>query len=386
MSTKIAQTPLPHSPNNLASKNKKGEGYSVGEGTPVVLADFHHAGLLNSLIMLFEGRLNGVLYRPIGTDWFTNGYWKVYDHPATVAQFLGIGSASPDGTPPLNNVESTAKTFLLPDPIYLCEDIESGRSNKALTFNNFMLTHVDFLVASIPQHVEPFLRLSELHPSRPNVVFQIGNNWDIAGTHAKNIMSSAKIDKSLLDGKNYVEYHQEFDVNRFLKKSNQSTKITSFVNMFGVASHLIEDYNTMVKVEAIMSDWEFKVYGGQCRDGVVSPTGVASEMLSSMFVWHTKQGGDGYGHVIHNAFCAGRPPIVKISQYLGKMAGDLMVDGVTCIDIDGLDPHQIALKIGHFSQPKQYKALSKAASQVFKEKVNFDKESMLIKSFLDNAL
>ena len=57
---------------------------------PVVFTDFHHAGLLNSLILLFEGRMHGAVYRPIGIDWANKGYWAIYDHPATRQQYLTL--------------------------------------------------------------------------------------------------------------------------------------------------------------------------------------------------------------------------------------------------------------------------------------------------------
>src|SRR3990167_1968898 len=102
-----------------------------------VFTDFHHAGLLNSLIMLFEGRLGGAVYRPIGTEWHEKGYWKIYDHPATVQQYLGIGGAAPDGSPKLNQVVGGPISQGVP-LLYFCKDIDSGKTNKAITFEGFM--------------------------------------------------------------------------------------------------------------------------------------------------------------------------------------------------------------------------------------------------------
>lgn len=55
-----------------------------------VLADHHHDDLYESLRILFEDRLGWELYRPIGTEWYTEGYWDVYNHPDTVTQYLGL--------------------------------------------------------------------------------------------------------------------------------------------------------------------------------------------------------------------------------------------------------------------------------------------------------
>ena len=55
-----------------------------------VFCDFHHTELYHSIKLLFEDRLGFNLYRPIGMEWQEQGYWKVFDHPATAAQFLSV--------------------------------------------------------------------------------------------------------------------------------------------------------------------------------------------------------------------------------------------------------------------------------------------------------
>src|SRR3990172_6286612 len=98
-----------------------------------VLADFHHAGLLQSLILLFENRLGGNVYRPIGMEWADQGYWKVFDHPATRLQYLTYnqGYRPQDGTRPLNIIEKAQ------DDVYYCQDIDSGYYNKAVSLEKF---------------------------------------------------------------------------------------------------------------------------------------------------------------------------------------------------------------------------------------------------------
>src|SRR6185369_14397050 len=174
-----------------------------------VLTDFHHAGLLQSLILLFENRLGGELYRPIGTEWATQGYWKVYDHPATVEQFLGVGGNTPDGTKKLNEVQGQ------PTPgIYWCNDIDSGKINKAITLERFLDMPFDIVIASIPAHVEPFKKLCEIHPNHPKLIYQIGNSWVPEAAMAPNIMASAIIN-GIPEGINFISYHQEFDTSIF---------------------------------------------------------------------------------------------------------------------------------------------------------------------------
>jgi hypothetical protein len=377
-----------------------------------VFTDFHHASLLNSLIMLFEGRLGGRVYRPIGKEWFDEGYWKVYDHPATVEQFLGIGGATPDGTDPVNSVQERVDWGgkVLPDgshendgETYYCHDIDSGFTNRAITYKSFMESKKwDYVIASIPQHIEPFRRLCDLHPSHPKLIFQIGNAWNIDANLARNldgVMSSALLPFGLnMNGRNgkpllAVTYHQEFDLTVFTPRPLPapaiqfvySNQISSFVNCFSLDQLFAMDWGLFQQVESQMPGWVFKCFGGQCRDGAKHGSAeIADEIRHSMFVWHTKVGGDGYGHIIHNVSACGRPLIVRKSQYQDKMADALLIDGETCINIDGLSIPEIIQKIEHFSQPDIWREMCQKTHENFKRVVNFDAEFKTIQYFLDN--
>lgn len=361
---------------------------------PIVFTDFHHASLLQSFILLFEKRLGGKVYRPIGIDWFEKGFWKVYDHPATVQQFLGIGGATPDGSPRLNDVDGHA-TYPKPgggfqdEPyVYFCRDIDSGKFNNAITFDGFMQTKIDIVIASLPYHIEPFKRLCEMHPNHPKLIYQIGNAWTTEAGLAPNVMASAKI-SGVPEGTNFIEYHQEFDTDIFKPGFDKDPDpiISSFVNVFNGQDHFAPDYKLFQEVEAQMQDFTFKSYGGQCRDGAVGPSEVLAEtMRNARFIWHTKAGGDGYGHIIHNAAAVGRPLIVKQEYYRGKLAEPLLIDGQTCIAIDGLTISDIVNKIRHYNDPARYLSLCRAAYDQFTRICDFDKEFNLLQHFLANLV
>lgn len=350
-----------------------------------IFCDFHHAGLLNSLILLFEGRMGANVYRPIGTKWHKRGYWKVYDHPATVEQYLGIGGATPDGSEPLNEVITIAPPYL-----YYCQDIDSGQTNKAITYEGFMGIDFDIIVASIPQHIEPFRKLCNEHHSHSLLIYQIGNAWNITPEQeamVDMILASAKT--GYAGNKPYIEYHQEFDLNLFTENPAFTVppRIASYVNCFSIDNMFREDWELFKAIERLMPHVEFSAYGGQCRDGAKhGAREVAESMKDQAFIWHTKKGGDGYGHIIHNAFAIGVPPIVKMKYYESKLAHDLMIDGDTCIAIDGLSPREIVNKIEHYSQIDEYRKLSDNAYLRFKEVVDFDKEAENIKNQIDNLL
>lgn len=349
-----------------------------------VFTDFHHASLLQSFILLFEKRLGGSVYRPIGMEWAEKGFWKVYDHPATQAQYLSIGSTPIDGTEPLNEV--VGKDNLEPPRRgkYLCQDIDSGTYNKAITFDRFLSIPIDIVIASLPQHVEPYMRLCELHPNKPKLIYQIGNAWELpAGVPVKNVMASAKVPNIPADI-NFIQYHQEFDTNIFQPYTTVYGKsIYSFVNCFNVADHFKADWQLFEEVERLMPDWSLKSYGGQCRDGAAHGSKeLADKMREARFIWHTKNGGDGYGHVIFNSAAVGRPLITKKSYYSGKLGEALMIDGETCINVDNLSPHHIVEKIVHYSEPDRYAQMCRNIVNNFEKNVDFAKEEIALREFL----
>lgn len=368
---------------------------------PNVFADFHHAGLLNSLIMLFENRLDYNLYRPIGVDWQEKGYWKVYDHPATIQQYLGINAATPDGTPPVNQIADESFTMEgkrdALKGVYHCHDIDSGRTNKAITFDAFMGMPFAYVIASIPAHVEPFRKLCDLHPSHPKLIYQIGNAWNITVPQSElvdGIMASAKIENGypISIGKPLVQYHQEFDLDEFRYEEPEGRAnefvpgkiITSLVNCFSGADIFTMDWAIFQEVEKLMPAYSFYSLGGQCRDGNANGSAeVAYAIRKARFVWHTKNGGDGYGHILHNAYACGRPVITRMSDYQRKLGGELLKPDETCIAIDGLSTQEIVNKIMFYDDFERYARISKAAHDIFVQKVNFDWEADRIAEMLE---
>lgn len=339
-----------------------------------ILADFHHAGLLHSLILLFEGRLGGEVYRPIGMEWAEQSFWAVYDHPATQQQYLTLaqGYKPEDGSKPLNNIEKVE------DDIYYCQDIDSGYYNKAITLDTFKNTRFDIIIASLPQHIEPYKKLIELYQPQAKLIFQVGNQWD--GIYAPNIMASAKLSGIPADI-NAVEYHQEFDLNIFNPASGYEDRtISSYMN----CPDNFPDYPLLIQLEQALPDWQVNIHGGMGRDGPLHGADeVARSIRFSQFVWHVKAGGDGYGHILFNSAACGVPLIVKKSYYQGKLGEKLLIDGQTCIDIDGLDIGQIIDRLTFYSQPDNYRVMKARVYENFVRQVDFDEDEKNIRAFLD---
>lgn len=349
-----------------------------------VFVDFHHSGLLNSLIMLFEDRFDGNVYRPIGLEWYEQGFWKVYDHPDTANQYLSFdqGYRPKDGSPPLNLIQETRNPRMNQQEVYYCRDIDSDQLNKAITLETFKEMPIDIVIASIPQHIEPFKKLIREFKSNAKLIFQVGNEWN--GIYAENIMASARLNNGSLItpiDTNFIEYHQEFDLDIFKRVMPKSQQIiTSLINVH----HDMPDYNLFLELEKAMEGWNFLSYGGQGRDGSMGGAKkVARAIAESRFVWQVKAGGDGYGHILFNTAAMGRPTIVKKSYYNGKLGEKLLIDGETCIDIDGLNLEQIIKKIEYFNQHSRYEAMCKAVYKNFKVNVDFNKDFENIEKFIE---
>lgn len=346
-----------------------------------VFTDFHHAGLLNSLIMLFEGRLGGNVYRPIGMDWYEEGFWAINDHPDTARQYLSTDQEyrPKDGSPPLNLLQEAPNARMDKAEIYYCRDIDSDQVNKAITLDTFRSIPIDIVIASIPAHVEPFKRLIRQYKPDAKLIFQIGNAWAVEAEGALNVMASAIV-PFVPAHINFIQYHQEFDLRIFHKAPpNNQNIITSLINVH----HDMPDYLSFLELEKAMPDFKFQSYGGQGRDGSMGGSRkVAEAIQEARFIWHVKAGGDGYGHILFNVPAMARPLIVKKSYYNGKLGEKLLIDGETCIDIDGLSNSEIITKIQHYNEPERYEEMCRNAYRNFKENVNFNDEFNRIYDFL----
>ncbi len=357
-----------------------------------VFSDRHHNSLYNSLRLLFEDRLGGSLFTQVGLEWYEEKFWNIFDHPATANQYLSLDQRYKpvDGSRQLNQIVGDNPDY------YELFDPEYGITQKALTLEQFKNTDIDIIIVSIPSHIEPFTKLRNLYKPNAKLIYQVGNSWDINSMPIPNIMASAKV--YIPPKYHSIIYHQEFDTKVFKpdhlyymsatpKLVMPAKNIYSFVNCFNTQDHFIFDWQLFEEMETLMRDWSFRSFGGQCRDGVVNGSdALSAKMSEARFIWHTKYGGDGYGHVLHNSAAKGRPLIIKEEYYLGKLGGELIKDGETCITIDRLTPQEIMNKIEYFNEPELYRKLCKNTYENFKQKVDFDKEGEAIKIFIDNLM
>ena len=202
-----------------------------------VLADFHHTGLYLSLHLLFEKRLGWELYRPIGSDWFVEGFFRVaepYNNDwQTINQFLSVHQQGIPKHMRLNTVD------VVENGIY---QMGYARGIELQTFKDM---EFDYIIGSIPDHYREFTRLRDLYQRKAKVICQVGNQFDFAWDNVRNLMSSTKY-TDVPPHINSVFYHQEFPLDIFrYKPVKHSQIISSFLHLF----HRYSDYKTWKLLE-----------------------------------------------------------------------------------------------------------------------------------------
>lgn len=317
---------------------------------------FHHDGLLESLYLLFEDRLGHELYRPVGMDWFTNGLWQINDSAETARQYLMPDLLPPHDYPPLNND--------LVDKGDHYQINWYGRLQRLVTLEQFRAMPFDIVIASLPQHLEPFRALAGGKGAK--FIFQIGNNWVWPESQNLNAMASITPRETAA---NAIFYHQNFDTNIFYPTpvDPESKRIYSFVNCLQSYPQAWQDYLD-IKERMEPLGWEVKAYGGQNPDGNINGNdALADKMREATFILHIKPGGDGYGHILHNAYSVGRPVITRRADYEGQLGGNLIKPG-TYVEYTDTEHY-------HFIDPVYARAMGEGARKSFEEEVDFDREA-----------
>jgi len=330
-----------------------------------VFADLHHGDLYHSLRMLFEKRLGWNLYRPIGLDWHQKGFWRYNDNLPTIKQYLDIRGEDKD----------------LGDH-YACPEGPHNEMDKALTFDQFLKKDIDIVIASVREHEEPYYRLIQEHKPAAKLIRQCGNIHDVVDPSIiKNILASCCL-KNIPSDVNSISYRQEFDLNVFKSSfSVPDNKIKNFMNCVPDS----RDFYLWPRYKSELSEYDWKMYGILGPDGIIGNVQeIADKMRDSTFIWHVKFGGDGFGHVIHNAFAVGTPIITKKNYYKNCLAEPLLEDGVTCIDLDAGSFEENIEKIKFWSIPENNQRMRKNVYDMFKKYVDYDKEFESIKIFLEN--
>lgn len=341
-----------------------------------LLTDFHHNSLLRATVLLFENRLDINVYRPIGMEWFYEGFWQINNEVATAKQFLDFETqVMADNTPPLNVIKDHS------DGIYNIYDPGNISTHKGIMLEAFKSMSFDYVIASIPQHISLFQRLINEFQPNAKLIVQIGNNWDPSIFRGLNVLGSVK--PGSIHEANVVYYHQEFDIEIFKPNDHKVSKtISSYINLL---QELPIGWKDFIELEKNLSSDGFKLnsYGGQCRNGnMTGAVDLSKTMNNDDFIFHVKDHGDGYGHIIYNAYACGRPTIVRSSRYDNQLAQELFNED-SCIDLDKLTIDEASNKIKEACLNKDYlDTLSINAYNTFKNNVDFAHDAEKVRNWL----
>ena len=335
-----------------------------------ILADLHALGFKSAIYKLFSDRLNHTVYIQVGKEWFTEGYWYLFKHFT------------------YNQMDELANQFLLPEisPTLLKNECPNVRfitldevKNKNIEF--------DIIIASVPHHYTRFGKLISDFNLKSKLIFHSGNNFhhdDPDIKNVKNLLTSAMGPYKLYPAPNKVFYHHEMDTVLFSKKTTCNPK--SVVNL----QHCMDDFDTFSKLESALPEWEFKTYGGNNRDGILSFENMHTTIQNVGFLFHVKKTDEGYGMMIHSAFACGTPVItdteymtVYYDIYIPNTAS-LLFNNDTIIDIKKLSIKEIVYLLEQRSDNYQY--YSDQVYKKFKEVIDFDEECNNIKLFIEKLL
>lgn len=247
-----------------------------------------------------------------------------------------------------------------------------------LTLEQARGTPIDVVICSVNENEEYFARLKEFWP-HASFVRHVGNDLDtnINEKLYPNLLASALAPFNTFGG-HKVLYRQEFDLNLFKSQPPRYYRnIYSFQND-------IEGFEDVwlfwIDLKHKLPEFNFKSYGVGCEDGKIYPKRTyIDKMLDSSFILQSKGPWEGYGHLIHNAICLGRPMIIKFNDYKGKMAEPLLIKDGTYLEMDGELPE----KIRYFSEPDRLRLMSEKCRTIFKDVVNFDRDFIEIRKFFD---
>jgi len=344
-----------------------------------VLADYHHHDLWESLELLCE-RLGWTLYRPIGMEWFHEGYWN---HER---KFWGDAIAKQYLEPWGSDVDGLRLDWSHPH-----------RHHRLLTLEQARDTRPDIVISTLAHNHEGFARFA----SDIGATFglQIGNvrfspidmtedRWDLAAFGLVSGIMPATPPKP------HVVYHQEFSRTDFAPAPppRLGLRVSSFVQCYpetAWAYALMQD----VASRAPEHDWKvYGAYGGAPLDAYAAGNidrcaDVAKAMQGSDVAWHLKRWSDGYGHVFHNWHAIGRPMIGFRSYYADQLGGALWLEGETAWDIERMTPDEVVALLRRFRDDEDFhlRACERSAAR-FAEVVDFDQEAEAIRAMFAQVL
>lgn len=348
-----------------------------------ILADLHHGGLYHSL-QLMANDLGAEIYRPIGLEWFENGFFGIAEpygnDLSTIRQFL-----EPSELPIVHDAPAINYGSLRTDSVYVCRDFAHESYTYGISFDTFCKTEFDIIIASIPYHIDKYHELRNKYQPNAKIIYQIGNpGWSLPPLEKiPNVLDSVgMLRDDQLAPYHYIRYHQQFEESVFFPALPSDSRNVSSLVLFP------ENHGLFQRISTLLSGYNFVAYGYSppCQQPQITGiSNIAKVMHGSRFGWHYKSV-DGYGHIIHNWFACGRPVIASYGAYHDRQARNLLVDRQTGLDLDGKSDEDIVSWFKETEDPSHYQYLVDQVNLRYRTYVDFDKERKQLAHFFDNLL
>jgi hypothetical protein len=349
-----------------------------------VLADFHHHDLFESLQIVFRDRFGWDLYRPIGMEWFDEGWWnfeREWHGDAVARQYL---------TPWGDDVDHGTHSTRI-DPSH------PGRDYRMVTVEQARALRPDVVIASVAHNHEGLSRFADevgatfgihLGNVRFSVIDMAEDRWDLARFGILTTTSPTPPPRP------HVTVHQEFSLTDFRAgppPRSEPFTVASFVNCFPETAWAYDIFRSFAGQNRDMAWRVYGAYGSAPTDewaagNLRSCPAVGDAMRASDIAFHLKRWSDGFGHVIHDWFAVGRPVFGWESYYRDQLAGPLWVDGVTSFDIERRAPHEVNRLLRRIIGDEDYHLrLCENAAMRFREVVDFDADAEAIRTLIESV-
>lgn len=338
-----------------------------------VLADMHHRDLYYSLHRLFECRLGFDLYRPIGDEWESGGWWKVWAcNRSDWSHRLGF-------IVPGHGMNEQCKE--VEDGLWETQCAYHDYMARSVTLDRFKEMDFDIILPTYPVfHYDLWRKLRDKFQPKAKLICHYGN-IDVS-PDTDNAIHSVPLIGNV---KNSVLVHQELNVNKYRKTPirHGGKNITAITSPYQFPE-IFEAFKRS------MPEFVWSYFGHDCPDGWLEGLGpVAEKMQEASLGWSTKLGG-GLGHTNMGWMYSGRPIVTNISEHTrysdGGDALRLFEHGVTCIDIDSMTHHESCEMIRKWMDPEVGQRHGDLCRQRFDEIINYEQEAENVKHFLSKIL
>ncbi len=181
---------------------------------------------------------------------------------------------------------------------------------------------------------------------------------------------------------NTVQMCQEFPLDTFYYEEPKNHKtVKNFMNEMNNAKSL----PIWRGLQDRLPEYDFKMHGSNGDDGMIEGLKALGDSMRDMgFLFHVKHHGEGFGHVIHNAYSVGRPAIAMMEFYEGKLASHFLIDDFSAILLDDKSWEKAVEKIRYWSEPENHLQMCKNARGLFEKYVDFDEDEKRFRIFLSN--